>query len=791
MDEPTPGLDPYSLWPLYAASGLGDPLPLPYARKEPPPRGTTGRAGRPLTPEQHAATTTARRSNVAIHIARGVLGIDMDEYAKGDVVKSAWAAYDAFRDALGLDPLPFDATLWTSSRDVSTRSGIYLFRTPEGWQPAGTGPWGSTEWVWWGHRYAVVWPSVHPDTGGTYTWRHDGAVLAALPPDALDLVAPLPTPWLDALGADAAEQTRRATRPDAGGDVGSALFERWAESAGGRDQAPCSMVERRRAALMRELATAAGGSRHDTATKGTAELARLAAEGHEGAAPAVLDVLRLLRARTGRDAGEASRLVSPAGGFAPLGARPADPCAHGSADPFAEHAVTPGREWVEHQREAASPSLASSVDVGALFPADDARDDETERPTETFGGLIMTGFDAADFTPTEWLYRGTLPLGSVVTFAGQGGVGKSTLWAQWAAGVSTGTLPGEYEGVPRRVAILAYEDDKDSVLGPRLLAAGADLSMFDVLNPDRTIMLPRDVPSIVELVRAKRPGLLVIDPIAGHVGGTGEGRSNDQDLVRHAMGPLNAVCQEYDTTVLMVAHTQKVEVRPGANLAHLVAGSQAFTSAARLVLLAMRDPAGRGAPDAPLVYGVVKGNLEGVDHEARRVRADLVTLGRADGLQDGITLQTIRPRPPESLGVSLSEYVTQTIGELEGEDPTTGGRRRGVSAAEGRRRAAAARLALVMWGDVGDGESGQGVILSRPLVDEWVARPTAVNPSDERKAMLEAADRLGVVKTKAGRLLVEPGPDGVWTRCPLPPSTAIWAVPPWSDPPGTPDADLA
>jgi hypothetical protein len=151
-----------------------------------------------------------------------VLGIDVDDYAferweedeNGEAVKvrgvkTGAATLAALEAELG--PLP---ATWRSSSRGDGPSGIRLFRVPPGllWGDFGT----HLEGIWWGHRYAVVYPSVNPDSGLQYLWINDGAEQprwGAEPPKITEL-AELPESWTARFGrsADAPKATAAAAR---------------------------------------------------------------------------------------------------------------------------------------------------------------------------------------------------------------------------------------------------------------------------------------------------------------------------------------------------------------------------------------------------------------------------------------------------------------------------------------------------------------------------------------------------------------------------------------------------
>ncbi|WP_166136520.1 bifunctional DNA primase/polymerase [Nocardioides ochotonae] len=174
----------------YRDAGMA-PVSLPAKAKEPPVEGFTGKKHRGV----HAFTDADLRflaeynpgGNVGVRLPEDVVGIDVDVRNGGDQTV-------AFK-AVALGPLP--PTLSSTSREDGSR--IAFYRVPAGleWRDVGDG----VETIWWGSRYAVAWPSRHPDTGATYRWYGaDDAALPGPPAGGWDAVtAALPEPWVEAL----------------------------------------------------------------------------------------------------------------------------------------------------------------------------------------------------------------------------------------------------------------------------------------------------------------------------------------------------------------------------------------------------------------------------------------------------------------------------------------------------------------------------------------------------------------------------------------------------------------
>lgn len=315
-------------WEPYRAAGWAGVLPLPVKRKGPPPAGFTGWAGvDPSGADIWAWLEDGRGAgNVGLHMPSGLYGLDVDAYG----AKTGAAALASLVERLG--PLP--STWIVSSRDDGV-SGIRLYAAalPPGrvWldEPGGHGA--GIESVHKGHRYAVAWPSVHPDTGRVYTWRHENA--EACPSVAIpraDELPELPAAWIEALSRPG--EVRAGTQ--AGHDETVAAVACW------RDDEPCERVtraaERARAGLAAGLM---GAALHPAAEAATWELACLGHEGHAGAKRALAEhYAGHVAARAGRD-GESARADAEAEWWRLVRG------AVGKLDPSAYRAVCDCGQW--------------------------------------------------------------------------------------------------------------------------------------------------------------------------------------------------------------------------------------------------------------------------------------------------------------------------------------------------------------------------------------------------------------------------------------------------------------
>lgn len=174
--------------PIYLDAGWRGVLPVPEGEKRLDTRGWTGRKHRGRYPAEQVVRRWAKskpKHNVALRLDESLIGVDVDAYDD----KSGGKTLTDLELELG--PLP--ATWRSTSRPDDLVSGIRWFRVPEGIEWHDFGP--DIDAIWWGHRYALVWPSIHPE-GRSYVWVNpagDGAERVPSPEEFPDL----PSAWVE------------------------------------------------------------------------------------------------------------------------------------------------------------------------------------------------------------------------------------------------------------------------------------------------------------------------------------------------------------------------------------------------------------------------------------------------------------------------------------------------------------------------------------------------------------------------------------------------------------------
>jgi hypothetical protein len=145
------------------------------------------------------------------------------------------------------------------------------------------------------------------------------------------------------------------------------------------------------------------------------------------------------------------------------------------------------------------------------------------------------------------------------------------------------------------VLIASAEDSPAHTLIPRLKAAGADLTRFHIIklkageDDAGGLSLPDDVPLLAVEAKKVNAKVLIIDPLMSHLG-EGVNANNDQHI-RKALGPLPALAEAEDLTILIICHLNKNEA---ASTKYRIGGAVGIFAVPRSVLLAAEYPENEG-----------------------------------------------------------------------------------------------------------------------------------------------------------------------------------------------------
>jgi len=206
--------------------------------------------------------------------------------------------------------------------------------------------------------------------------------------------------------------------------------------------------------------------------------------------------------------------------------------------------------------------------------------------------LIATPLATVQPRRQEWAYQDLVPLGVPTILAGRGGIGKSTILAWLAAGLTRGEFAGDLNGEPTAVGFISGEDDLATTLVPRLTAAGANLELVWDLSSVKTTSEDGSewtaLPTIADDIAALKAKLietgvrvLVIDPVISMMSGDTI-KATD---VRRNLDPIAGLAADLGIAPILVMHFGKGQ----GNASDKVSGSHAFRDIARSVLLLAVD----------------------------------------------------------------------------------------------------------------------------------------------------------------------------------------------------------
>lgn len=163
----------------------------------------------------------------------------------------------------------------------------------------------------------------------------------------------------------------------------------------------------------------------------------------------------------------------------------------------------------------------------------------------------------------EWLIPGYIPRFGITTIAGEGGVGKTSIWCAIVASITSGKPPflvnwdTPFERDPENVVIFSAEDSWNYVLKQRLINNGADMNRIFYMSPedDRFVDLNFNSDLLKGIVVTNSPDLMVFDPVQAFV--PENLRMGDRNAMRKCFSPLIGFGETHKTTSIIIAHANK------------------------------------------------------------------------------------------------------------------------------------------------------------------------------------------------------------------------------------------
>jgi putative DNA primase/helicase len=198
---------------------------------------------------------------------------------------------------------------------------------------------------------------------------------------------------------------------------------------------------------------------------------------------------------------------------------------------------------------------------------------------------------------TEWFWEGYMPAGSIVILDGDPDQAKSQISLDLAARYSRGDAMPPCSALDDTFPagnslLLQFEDDIERTTKPRLLAAGAVVERIHVMRSveltdgeERPVQLPRDIPTLEQVIRDLKIGYMPIDVLSCVIE-EGQSMNEDSDM-RRLMSPLSQMAERTQCAILLLRHLNKKE---NVGAMHRGGGSMAIIGACRAGFAAAPDP---------------------------------------------------------------------------------------------------------------------------------------------------------------------------------------------------------
>ncbi len=200
--------------------------------------------------------------------------------------------------------------------------------------------------------------------------------------------------------------------------------------------------------------------------------------------------------------------------------------------------------------------------------------------------LTLTPASSIRIDRPRWVWDRRIPVGGTTLMPGREGLGKTLLACHLGARLTRGQLAGEWWGRPAHVVYIGHEDDRATVLVPRLVAAGADLDRFLFVDipAGGTFRADVDLAALHTAATGRGVALIIVDPLDSHLGAID---SHKKAEVQSTVARLADLAQALRCGALGLAHFNKAAIT---DLLARVVGSVGFTTGPRSVLAVGEHP---------------------------------------------------------------------------------------------------------------------------------------------------------------------------------------------------------
>ena len=226
---------------------------------------------------------------------------------------------------------------------------------------------------------------------------------------------------------------------------------------------------------------------------------------------------------------------------------------------------------------------------GREYPTPTKTPAEDAQKSEPSASSLLLSLNSIEEEEAEWLIPGRIPAKTITTIGGDGGSGKTTLWSDLAACISSGKKPllagdipnAYWEEEPARVLYFSTEDSSKVVLKKKLRKSGANFDNISTVDLKNIDLIKYNSPQLAELFEIFKPKLCIFDPLQGFFDARLD-MSKRNAIRQGCIAPLATLAEKYGTAIVIIAHSNK---RDGASDRGRLADSADIWDGSRSVLM--------------------------------------------------------------------------------------------------------------------------------------------------------------------------------------------------------------
>lgn len=172
----------------------------------------------------------------------------------------------------------------------------------------------------------------------------------------------------------------------------------------------------------------------------------------------------------------------------------------------------------------------------------------------------LKSVDEIEAKELEWIVEDLIPKNQVTIFAGDGGVGKTSVWVHIVAKLSKGEplfFEKETNRKPMKIIYFSGEDPTSVILKKKILDNDGNIKNIRTIDVDdeRLQRIRFDTRFLKNVIQDNRPDIVVFDPLQSFL--PEHTNMSARNQMRDAMNHLLYLARHYEVTFLVMVHTNK------------------------------------------------------------------------------------------------------------------------------------------------------------------------------------------------------------------------------------------